>query len=392
MRRLPTMLSLRLLSLCFFALGCASLSVVGALQSISSALGLSRAHVALLVPAFAVTFAVGAPALQVLVGHWRRRTLLLTGLLLMAAGLLGCAAAPGYPLLIAARVLTGFGAALVSPMVSALGVALVPTERQGHALAIVFLGMTMASVVGVPLASWCAATLGWRAMFGLIALLALLAAILVAILIDDASHGQAVQVRHIVDVFAHRPTAGSLAVTVLGLASLFTTYTMITPILRDRFHAGAPSISLALFIYGLAGVAGNRVAQYLALHWSSMRSVKLALALLVTGFATLFLAPGWLAMALLALLPWAVAVDVLLPAQQRRIVELRPDMRGLVLALNSSALFVGIAVGGALAGGVSTRWGLDALPLASIGLSALAWVALTLTAPREARGTLVPTS
>jgi DHA1 family inner membrane transport protein len=113
-------------------------------------LGLSRAHVALLVPAFAVTFAIGAPVLQVLFGHGRRRTLLLIGLLLMAAGLLGCAAAPAYPLLIAARVLTGFGAALVSPMVSALGVALVPTERQGHALAVVFLGMTMASVVAFP--------------------------------------------------------------------------------------------------------------------------------------------------------------------------------------------------------------------------------------------------
>jgi DHA1 family inner membrane transport protein len=105
-------------------------------------------------------------------------------------------------LLIAARVLTGFGAALVSPMVSALGVALVPTERQGHALAVVFLGMTMASVVGVPMASWCAATLGWRAMFGAIALLAVLAAILVAVLIDDASHGQAVQVRHILSRYS----------------------------------------------------------------------------------------------------------------------------------------------------------------------------------------------
>jgi DHA1 family inner membrane transport protein len=95
MNRLPTMLSLRLLSLCFFALGCASLSVVGALQSISSALGLSRAHVALLVPAFAVTFAIGAPVLQVLFGHGRRRTLLLIGLLLMAAGLL---VVPQHPL------------------------------------------------------------------------------------------------------------------------------------------------------------------------------------------------------------------------------------------------------------------------------------------------------
>jgi DHA1 family inner membrane transport protein len=99
-----------------------------------------------------------------------------------------------------------------------------------------------------------------------------------------------------------------------------------------------------------------------------MRSVKFALILLVLGFATLFWAPGSnhgpVGAAALA-----VAVDVLLPAQQRRIVELRPDMRGLVLALNSSALFVGIAMGGALAGYVSTHWGLEALPWYQSGLA-----------------------
>jgi predicted MFS family arabinose efflux permease len=138
-------------------------------------------------------------------------------------------------------------------------------------------------------------------MFGAIALLAVLAAILVAVLIDDASHGQAVQVRHIVEVFAHLPTAGGLAVTVLGLASLFTTYTMITPILRDQFHASAQSISLPCSSMAWPAKPATSGAT-LALHWSSMRSVKFALILLVLGFATLFGRPAAI-MALLAL-PW----------------------------------------------------------------------------------------
>jgi DHA1 family inner membrane transport protein len=164
---------------------------------------------------------------------------------------------------------------------------------------------------------------------------------------------------------------GGLAITLLGMASLFITYTMITPILRDRFAAGPAAISFALLLYGIAGVMGNRLARYVALKWTSERSVAVSLLLLIGGFVVLYLAPAWFAMALLALIPWAIAVDIFAPAQQRRLVELVPEMRGLVLALNSSALFGGMAVGGYIAGQVVPALGLMALPLISIGLAVL---------------------
>src|SRR5476649_2523961 len=94
--------------------------------------------------------------------------------------------------------------------------------------------------------------------------------------------------------------------------------------------------------------------------------------MLITGFLLLYIAPAWFGFALIVLIPWAVAVDVFAPAQQRRMVELVPEMRGLVLALNSTALFVGISVGAMLAGMVTAHWGLMALPLVSISLVLLA--------------------
>jgi DHA1 family inner membrane transport protein len=379
--------ALRVLSLCFFAMGTASLSVVGALQSISSEMGISRSQAALLVPAFALTFAVGAPIMQLAVGHWVRRNLLLGGLITLAIGALGCAVAPNYPLLIAARILTGLGAAAVSPMVSSLAAVLVPPQRQGHALAVVFSGITLASVLGVPLASWCAAALGWRAMFASVAALALAASVLLVLLVQDRSQAEPLRLTHVQQLAGNLPALSGLAITLCGMAALFTTYTMITPILRDRFAASPTAISLALFLYGVAGVTGNRLARYVALKWTSEKSVSVALLLLIAGFLVLYVAPAWFFLALVAFIPWAIAVDIFAPAQQRRMVELVPELRGLVLALNSSALFGGIAVGGFIAGQVVPSMGLMRLPLVSIGLAALSllllWLSMRMHAKRS---------
>lgn len=357
------------LSLSFFAMGTASLSAVGALDTIAAALAVSRARASALVPAFALTFAIGAPLLQLLGRNWIRRRVLLVGLAILCVGLLGCAAAGSFTLLLAARVLTGVGAAAVSSMVSAVATAVVPPQRQGHALAVAFSGITLASVLGVPLASWCAALVGWRCMFVGIALLGALAFALVRRWVRDDSRTPPVGIDQMLQVARHRGVVTTLATTLLCMTALFTTYTMIAPLLRDRFGAGADGVSVALFVYGAAGLAGNGLARRVALAWSAERSVGCALGLLIAGLAVFRLSPGSLPLAVAALVPWAIAVDIFAPAQQRRLVELMPEMRGLVLALNSSCLFAGMAVGGALAGRLVAGAGLDALAPVSIALA-----------------------
>lgn len=371
-----TSLILRLLSFSFFATGTASLSVVGALQEIATSLAMPRSAVAMLVAVFAVTFAISAPLIQVFAGHLPRRSLLLAGLATVALGAAGCALAPNYTVLVLARIVTGLGMAAVTPVGSSLGSTMVPPERQGQALAIVFTGMTVASVVGVPLSAWVAHALGWRAMFGLISLLSVISGVLLALLLHDRSAGQKVQLHDLLTVLRRRDLASALAVMVLGLGGLFSSYTMITPILHDKFGAGPQMVSIALLIYGLAGIAGNQVARKLAMLWSAERSLTMSLIMMAVAFVVLALTPGWLVVALATLVLWALAVDIFLPAQQRRMVELAPQWRGLVLALNSSCLFIGMALGSSTAGKVAPLWGLDALPLVSIVMIALAFAAL----------------
>ncbi len=372
-------LSLNLLSIAYFSMGTATLAVVGTLPAIAHSLKLGEGAVAFLVSIFAITFAISAPAFQVLVGHWPRKRLLLIGLALMAAGTFGTALAPNYPLLLAARIVAALGAAAIGPVASALGTSLVPQERQGHALAVVFSGMTIATVVGVPLSTWLGDVLGWRPTFALIGLATMVVAGLVARCVADGGPGQRIDPGQLLEVFLRPATAAGIVVMVLEMAGLFASYTMITPLLRDRFGAGIETVSAMLIVYGLAGVFGNFLARRVSRIWSADRAMIVALLGLMTVFAGLFAGPGQIPFAVVLLVFWAICSDIFMPSQQRRMVELAPEVRGLILALNSSAIYVGMAVGSFAAGSLLPVAGFGGLLLVSLAFLAASLIAFLLS-------------
>ncbi|MDE1147511.1 MAG: MFS transporter [Azospirillaceae bacterium] len=376
---------LRLLSLAYFTMGTGSLAVVGALPAIATSMNLTRGAVALLMSAFAVAFAIGAPVVQMVAGHLPRRTLLLAGLTVLGAAAGLSAMADSYPTLLAARLLGALGGCAVSPVVSALGSTLVPTRFQGRALAIVFSGMTMASVIGVPLSAWVADRIGWRPLFLGIGVWTWAVALALAWGIRDRGRGHAVRPRQLLAVLRHPGVGGGILIMVAEMAGLFTTYTLVTPLLRDRFGADADQTSLALMALGVAGLGGNYLARWLADLWSADRSVAVALAVLAATFLGLAGAPPRLWAAVAGLVAWALANDLFMPAQQRRMVELAPDMRGLVLALNASAIYAGMAVGSFTGGTLYPLTGVGVLPLASAGFMAVALGLLALTRRRRTR-------
>ncbi|MEJ2631263.1 MAG: MFS transporter [Acidihalobacter sp.] len=368
--------SLHVLSLAYFCMGTASLAVVGTLPRIAASLDLGEGCVAFLVSAFAVTFAASAPTLQMLVGHWSRKRLVLLGLALLAAGTLGSALVSSYPLLLAMRVIAAIGAAALGPGASALGASLVTTEQRGHALAVVFSGMTIATVVGVPLSTWLGAAIGWRPTFVLIGLATLAAAGLIAVFVEDGGPGQRVNARDLFATLVRPVTASGIVVMVLEMAGVFASYTMIVPMLRDRFLVGAEAVSAALMVYGLAGILGNLLVRRLARLWSADRAVAVALLGLMSVFFALRFAPPQFPFALAILVFWAIGSDVFMPSQQRRMLELAPQAGGLALALNASAIYVGMAAGSFAAGSLAPVVGLGGLPLVSLTLLGASFAAL----------------
>jgi DHA1 family inner membrane transport protein len=346
-------------------MGTSALAMIGAVTSIAQGLQLDVASVAGLVAVYAVVFAVSAPLLQVVAARLPRRSLILIGLALSAAGALGSACAMGHGTLLASRLLVALGGAAIGPVASALGASLVPSQQQGRALATVFSGMTMASVLSTPAAEWLAAQAGWRAMFLAVAALNALVAVALLCTVKDRSAGQPLSLSGLVAELCRPVVATSVAVMLFYMCGVFISFTLIVPLLQTHFELTREGVSMALLSFGLAGLAGNALAKRLAGRFSAVRLMAMSVATLVLVFVAMWAAPPWAWVAMGLMVVWAVTSDVFMPSQQRRLAEIAPHARGLVLALNASALYLGMSAGSLLAGVVVTQAGLTALPLAS---------------------------
>lgn len=361
-----TRMALASLTFSYFVMGTSTVAMVGTLGFIADGMSVSHEAVARLLAVFAITFAVAAPGIQVFLGHVRRRTLILCGLGVAAFGSVLSAAAPNYQVLFGARILTALGSAAIGPVASALGAGLVAREHQGRALAAVLLGMTMASVLSAPLANWFAGQAGWRLMFDAIAALNTLAALAVLTQVRDRSAGERMSCSALLNVLRQPELAAAIGVALLQMAGVFVSYTLVVPVLRDHFGLADHLVPAALMTFGVAGIGGNFVARYLSYRWSADRSVVMALLGMGLVFAVLYAAPRMTAAAFGVMALWAIANDLFVPAQQRRLVELAPEMRGLVLALNASALYVGMSAGSFAGGRLASRAGLALLPVGSM--------------------------
>jgi MFS transporter, DHA1 family, inner membrane transport protein len=379
----PERHALRALASANFAVGGMSYGVVGALPALVEAWHISPGEAALLMTAFSIAFAVGAPLLQVLVGHSRRRTLLLTGLVVMLLATLAGAFTASFAWLLATRIVAGLGAAIVSPVANAIGAGLAPAERRGKALAVVFAGVTLSSVVAAPAAAALAQALGWRAVFIGLAMMAAGSLGWILATVRDTSYGEPMRPRGLLQLLLRPATAAGLAVVVLQTAAFFATYTLILPLITGHFGASAAEGGIALLLFGLTGIAGNLIAQRVSLHHSADRLLRIVMVTMTLVFSAIAVlgVPFWsevfrLGLLFLLLVIWAVTQDVFYPSQLRRVVALEPGYRGMVIALNSSGIFLGIALGSGVGGRVADHAGLLWLAPASAALTLLAFGAL----------------
>jgi DHA1 family inner membrane transport protein len=267
-------------------------------------------------------------------------------------------------------------------MSSAIGAGLVPPERQGRALSIVFGGMTLAVVLAVPLSAWLGGLFGWRAVLGVLAVLGFVAIVGVGVKVQDRNRGAPVNLRALFGVVIHRRAGFSIATTLLQMAAQFATYALITPYLSDQVGVGPGAMATVLLCYGVGGIVGNLLAGGLTDRLGADRTVLMSLAIMAATFAALLSAPMPIAVALPILALWAVAGTLFQAPQQKRLVDIDPARRGLLLASNASALYLGMSLGAFLAGVVHHAAGSAALPLASLGLILLAGFAFALSRER----------
>ena len=361
------------LALAYFAMGTSSIAVVGLVNNMAADLHVSKPDIAVLITVFAITFALAAPLLQVAAGSLPRRTLLLAGLSVMGTGCLLSALAPTYAGVVAARVLMALGAAAVGPVASGLGAGLVPPERQGHALALVFSGMTLASVLGLPLTSWLGAMWGWRSMFLSLAVLSALIALTITALVDDRRAAPRMSLASFGQVFRQPAAAWAVAMSVCHMSAQFALFALVAPFLQDRYGVTPAYLSLALLVGGLCGVAGNLLAGRLGDRLGAARSLQLSVTGMAIASAALLLLPGLPALGIAAYGFWSMSGMSFYAPQQKRLIGLAPELRNLLLALNASALYVGMSLGAA-----AGSWSWIHLGPGSLPAVALVFVACSL--------------
>ncbi|HEU5440621.1 MAG TPA: MFS transporter [Ktedonobacterales bacterium] len=366
-------LRILVLALGTFALGTDGFVIAGILPAVGHDLAIPAAVTGQLITAFALTYAIGAPVLAVLTSDLARKRLLILSLAGFAGANVLAALAPSYGVLMLARMLAACCAALYTPNASAAAVALAPAEARGRALALVTAGLTVATVLGVPLGTWIGTTLSWRATFWLVVVLGVLAAVGVMALFPEIANPPATPLRVRFTLLRQPRILTALSLTVVALAGVFTMYTYIAPLLLGVTHLGGAGISVMLLLFGLAGVAGNALGGQGADRWGAFRTLIPAISIVALVLVLLPFAATSALGAALMLLIWGIAGWTFTPVQQYRLLALAPAQPGIILSLNASAIYLGIGLGAAL-GGLVVHGGSFVL----LGLVAALWQVVAL--------------
>lgn len=374
------------LSLAYFIQATGSLSVAGSLAPISHEWGLSDGQSARLLSIFGLTFALGAPLAQVVFGKLMRRTQVLAGMLVFGLGACIFAVSPNYLWLVISRVVMGLGASLIGPVLVALGSELVAQKERGSAIATILLGVSLASMVGIPLAAWIASAWGARQLFMLVALWSLLTAAGVWLYVPNVVRGVDIRLRQLGQVLLDGKSLAAFLVVFFITSGVYDMYAFLSPMIRDRWHGDASAISIALTVIGAAGIVGNLFVGRAARAYSAERLLIVGLLLLVADMAMIILLPGKLILLYLLLVLWAFATDLLWPTQQRRIVEISSTAtRGISLALTSAFMFCGIGFGSAVASWLYPLFGFYGVMISSVLFLLLALTSLGISERLRAR-------
>ncbi len=364
-----------------FAIGTGVMVVAGTLNDISRSLGVSVSLAGQLIAIAAAVMCFAAPAMAAWMSAFDRRRLLTWALLWYAAGHALCALMPSYAALWPVRALTMLGAALFSPQAAAAIGFMTPPEQRGRSITFIFLGWSLASVLGIPFAAWLGETQGWRVAFGAVAALAALAAVAVFATVPDGVKPAAISRRAWKDLFSHPVLMAMVAVTAIQSAGQFTLFSYFAPFYKQVLGATPGEITLLFVWFGAFGLIGNVLLSRFIDRTGTHRAVAFTLALVATGLALWPLATSVLSTALV-LVPWALGCFAANSAQQARVGVSAPALASALMALNTSARYLGQAAGASGGGWLLDHGGFA--PLAWLGLLAvLAAIALSLWVGRQ---------
>ncbi|MFT8242807.1 MFS transporter [Roseomonas sp. BN140053] len=369
-------LPLLALAIASFGIGTTEFVIMGLLPELSRDLGVDIPTAGLLVSGYAISVALGAPLLAVATGRLPRKAALLGLMGIFILGNLLCAIAPGYATLMGARVVTAFCHGAFFGTGAVVAADLVPRHRRSAAIALMFSGLTLANVLGVPLGTALGQVAGWRATFWAVVAIGVLAAAALALWVPAGLPGKPAALRREIRALGHPQVLLAMLISALASASLFSVFTYIAPMLRGVTGLPDTAVTGALLLFGLGLTAGNLLGGRLA-DWRLMPSLIGIFALLVAVLAVFSATVVAVLPALATLLVWGVLAFALVSPLQTRVLDQAREAPTLASTVNQGVFNIGNAFGAWL-GGVAIGWGMGYRELPWLG-AGLAVVALGLT-------------
>lgn len=360
-------LALLALTISAFAIGTTEFVIVGLIPTIAEQLGVTVPSAGLLVTIYAIGVAIGAPVLTALTGRVPRKLLLISLMVLFTLGNLLAWQSPSYESLVVARLLTGLAHGVFFSIGSTIATSLVAKEKAASAIAIMFGGLTVALVTGVPLGTFIGQHFGWRETFLAVSLIGVIATVASVILVPNNIKNQAsASIGEQFKVLTHPRLLLIYAITALGYGGVFTTFTFLAPMMQELAGFSAPAVSWILLAYGIAVAIGNIWGGKLADRHGAVR----ALSFIFAALAVLLLVFQFTASHSIAALMTVVVMGVFafgnVPGLQVYVVQkaeqYTPNAVDVASGLNIAAFNVGIALGSVIGGQTVSTLGLAQTP------------------------------
>ncbi|MFL9496747.1 MFS transporter [Acinetobacter baumannii] len=382
-----TAFSLLALAIGAFAIGTTEFSPMGLLPNIANDLGISIPTAGMLITGYALGVMLGAPFMTLWFGGFARRNALIFLMAIFTVGNLIAAFSPNYMSLLGARLITSLNHGAFFGIGSVVAASIVPAHKQASAVATMFMGLTIANIGGVPLATWVGQNIGWRMSFLAISVLGIITMLALWKALPQGMVAQKPNVKAELKVLTRTPVVLALLTTVLGAGAMFTLYTYIAPSLTEFTHASPIFITFMLVLIGVGFSIGNHLGGRFA-DLSINKTLIGFLVLLIVMMVTFPILAQSQIGAAIALVIWGAATFALVPPLQMGVMSVAHEAPGLASSVNIGAFNLGNAVGAAAGALVlDLGWGYSAVSFAGALLAGLGLLLVLFQIKRESSPT-----
>jgi len=339
-----------ILAIVSFLVGTSQYIISGILDNISESLGITLAAAGQLITIFSLVYAIFTPVLMAITSRMDKRKLMIYSLGLFVIGNILAFILPGYGFFIVSRIIMAFGAGMV--VVTALTIAekIAPKGKKASAIATVIMGLTASLIIGVPLGRMTSEVLGWKAVFGGIALLGLVAMVIISLTIPKIQVEKLTPLNQQLALLKKPKVVLGLAITFFWLGGYSIVYTYLSPYLLNISGVSDKLLSGVLLIFGIASLVGSKFGGFSTDRWGVRFTLIGGMMLHITMLVLLSIVAHSYVGVLVILILWSFAAWSTGPTQQYHLATIEPESSSLLLGLNQSMMQLAMAAGAGIGG------------------------------------------